>query len=176
MKKYNIMSTNIAESMNNALKECKELPITRVIDYIRGVLQCWFHDRRTTALKLTTQLTTVADVAVGVKDEEARYMLVYLITFDTFLGKDVDLDGHVDLTTKTYTCREFDVDQLPCAHALACIRLRGFSFLDYCSSYYSSAFLVAAYSGKIHPMGQPIEWLVPSDVASRIVCCHLARK
>ncbi|KAK2655115.1 hypothetical protein Ddye_008167 [Dipteronia dyeriana] len=38
-KRYNIMSTNITESMNNALKGCKELPITGVIDYIRGVLQ-----------------------------------------------------------------------------------------------------------------------------------------
>ncbi|KAK0602728.1 hypothetical protein LWI29_036406 [Acer saccharum] len=53
-KRYNIMSTNIAMAMNNAIKECKELPIIVVIDYIRGVLQCWFHDRRTVALKLTT--------------------------------------------------------------------------------------------------------------------------
>ncbi|KAK3228731.1 hypothetical protein Dsin_000612 [Dipteronia sinensis] len=144
--RYNIMSTNIAESMNNTLKECKELPITRVIDYIRGVLQCWFYDRRTSALKHTTQLTTALDVAI-----------------------DGDLDGHVDLTIRTCTCKEFDVDQLPCANALACIRLRGFSFPDYCSPYYSSAFLVAAYSREIYLVAQPSEWLVPSDVTSKIV-------
>ncbi|KAK0580985.1 hypothetical protein LWI29_008406 [Acer saccharum] len=116
------MSTNIAEAMNNAIKECKDLPITGVIDYIREVLQSWFHDRRTSVLKLSTQLTTVGDVAIGVKDERARYMRIYLITFYTFLVKDGDLDGNVDLTAKTCTCKEFDVDQLPCAHALACIR------------------------------------------------------
>ncbi|KAK0588532.1 hypothetical protein LWI29_002170 [Acer saccharum] len=175
-KRYNIMSTNIAESMNNAIKGCKELPITGVIDYIRGVLQGWFHDRRTAALKLTTQLTTAADVAVGVKDDEARYMRVYPITFYTFVVKDGDLDGHVDLTTKSCSCREFDVDQLPCAHALACIRLRGFSFPDYCSPYYSSTFLVTAYSGEIHPVGQPSEWLVPSDIASKIVHPPIGRR
>ncbi|KAK0602454.1 hypothetical protein LWI29_033545 [Acer saccharum] len=103
------MSTNIAEAMNNAIKECKELPITRVIDYIRGVLQCWFHDRCTTALKLTTQLTIATDVAIGVKDEEARYMWIYL------------------------------------------------------------AFLATAYSGEIHPVGQPSEWLVLKDIASTLV-------
>ncbi|KAK3219469.1 hypothetical protein Dsin_013439 [Dipteronia sinensis] len=168
-KRYNIMSTNIAEAMNNAVKECKELPITGVIDYIRGVLQCWFHDRRTAALKLTTQLTTAADVAIGVKDDEARYTRIYPITFYTFHVKDGGLDGIVDLTTKTCSCKEFDVDQLPCAHALGCIRLRGFSFVDYCSPYYSSAFLVAAYSGEIHPLGHPSEWLVPEDIASKIV-------
>ncbi|TXG64865.1 hypothetical protein EZV62_011859 [Acer yangbiense] len=175
-KRYNIMSTNIAEAMNNAIKECKELPITGVIDYIREVLQSWFHDRRTAALKLSTQLTTAADVAIGVKDERARYMRIYPITFYTFLVKDGDLDGNVDLTAKTCTCKEFDVDQLPCAHALACIRLRGFSFVDYCSPYYSSAFLVAAYSGEIHPVGQPSEWLVPEDIASKIVHPPVGRR
>ncbi|KAK3229140.1 hypothetical protein Dsin_001021 [Dipteronia sinensis] len=175
-KRYNIMSTNIAEAMNNAIRECKELPITGVIDYIRGVLQRWFHDRRTAALKLTTQLTTAADVAIGVKDDEARYMRIYPIIFYTFLVKDGGLDGHVDLTAKSCTCKEFDVDQIPCAHALGCIMLQGFSFVDYCSPYYSSAFLVAAYSGEIHPVGQPSEWLVPEDIVSKIVHPSVGRR
>ncbi|TXG69842.1 hypothetical protein EZV62_004777 [Acer yangbiense] len=143
------MSTNIAEAINNAIKECKELPIIGVVDYIRGVLQSWFHDQRTAALKLTTQLTAATDVAIN---------------------------GNVDLTTKTRTCKEFDVDQLPCAHALACIRLRGFSFVDYCSPYYSSAFLVIAYSGEIYHVGQPSEWLVPEDIASIIVHPPVGRR
>ncbi|KAI9154117.1 hypothetical protein LWI28_021164 [Acer negundo] len=100
-KRYKLMSTNIAEAMNNAIKECKELPITGVIDYIRVVIQSWFHDRRTAALKLTTQLTTAVDVAIGVKDEKARYMWIYPITFYTFLVKDENLDGNVDLTART---------------------------------------------------------------------------
>ena len=66
------MSTNIAESMNNAISDCRELPITGVVEYIRGVLQRWFHDRRAEALKLTTQLTTAADVAIALNDELAR--------------------------------------------------------------------------------------------------------
>ncbi|KAK2637276.1 hypothetical protein Ddye_032068 [Dipteronia dyeriana] len=110
-----------------------------------------------------------ADVAIGVKDDKARYMRIYPITFYTFLVKDGGLDVHVDLIAKTCTCKEFDVDQIPCAHALGCIRLRGFSFVDYCSPYYSSVFLVAAYSGEIHLVGQPSEWLVPEDIVSKIV-------
>ncbi|KAK2652587.1 hypothetical protein Ddye_012443 [Dipteronia dyeriana] len=142
----------------------------------RGILQCWFHDRHTAALKLTTQLTIAVDVAIGVKDEEAQYMRVYPITFYTFHVKDGGLDGNVDLTTKTCTCKEFDVEQLPCAHALTCIRLRGFSFVDYCSSYYSSTFLATTYSGEIHLVGQPSEWLVPEDIASKIVHPPVGRR
>ncbi|KAK2634850.1 hypothetical protein Ddye_029642 [Dipteronia dyeriana] len=97
-KRYNIMSTNIAESMNNALRGCKELPITGVIDYTRGVLQGWFYERRTYALKLTTQLQP------------------------------------------------------------------------------QIVFLVAAYNGKIHPVGQPSEWLVPLDIASKIARPPVGRR
>ncbi|KAK3212353.1 hypothetical protein Dsin_017059 [Dipteronia sinensis] len=112
----------------------------------RGVLQCWFHDRRTSALKLTTQLTTAADVAIGVKDDEARYMRIYPITFYTFHVKDGGLDGTVDLTTKPVPVKNL------------------------------IAFLVAAYSGEIHPLGQPSEWLVPEDIASKIVHPPVGRR
>ncbi|KAK2658964.1 hypothetical protein Ddye_005497 [Dipteronia dyeriana] len=70
----------------------------------------------------------------------------------------------------------FDVDQFPCAHALACIRLWGFSFVYYFSPYYPSAFLVIAYSGGIHPIGQPSEWLVSEDIASKIVHPPVGRR
>ncbi|KAK2649052.1 hypothetical protein Ddye_016541 [Dipteronia dyeriana] len=164
-KRYNLTSSNIAEAMNNAIKVCRELPITGVIDCIRGVLQRWFYDRRTSA-----------DVSIGVKDEKARYLMVYPITYYSFLVKDGDLDGTVDLTSKTCTCREFDMDGFPCEHALACSRLRRFSYIDYCSPYYSSSFLVAAYSGEIHPVGHPPEWLVPEDIASIVVLPPVGRR
>ncbi|KAK3211826.1 hypothetical protein Dsin_016532 [Dipteronia sinensis] len=123
-KRYNLMSSNIVEAMNNVIKDCLELPITGVIDYIRGVLQRWFHDRRTFAGKLKSTLTTKVDVNICVKDEKARYLRVYPITYYSFLVNDEDLDGTVDLKSKTCTCREFDIDEIPFEHALACIRVR----------------------------------------------------
>ncbi|KAK2643566.1 hypothetical protein Ddye_025329 [Dipteronia dyeriana] len=175
-KSYNLMSSNIAEAMNNSIKACWELPITGVIDYIRRVLQRWFYDRRTSVGKLKSTLTTKADVNIGVKDEKAHYLTVYPITYYSFLVKDGDLDGTVDLASKTCTCREFDMDEIPCEHALACIRVRRFSYADYCSPYYSSAFLVVAYSGEIHPVGHPSEWLVPENIASIVVLPPVGRR
>ncbi|KAK2665776.1 hypothetical protein Ddye_004350 [Dipteronia dyeriana] len=97
-KRYNLTSSNIAEAMNNAIKACRELPITRVIDCIRWVLQRWFYYRRTSAGKLKSTLTTKVDVNIGVKDAKARYLTVYPIIYYSFLVKDGDLDGIVDLT------------------------------------------------------------------------------
>ncbi|KAK2649710.1 hypothetical protein Ddye_017199 [Dipteronia dyeriana] len=175
-KRYNLTSSNITEAMNNAIKVCRELPITGVIDCIRGVLQRWFYDCRTSVGKLKSTLTTKADVSICVKDEKARYLTVYPITYYSFLVKDGDLDGTVDLTSKTCTCREFDMDRLPYEHALACIRVRRFSYIDYCSPYYSSSFLAATYSGEIHPVGHPPEWLVPEYIASIVVLPPVGRR
>ncbi|KAK2661692.1 hypothetical protein Ddye_000266 [Dipteronia dyeriana] len=175
-KRYNLMSSNIAKAMNNAIKACRELLITGVIDYIRGVLQRWFYDRRTSAGKLKSTLTTKADVNIGVNDEKAHYITVYSITYYSFLVKDGDLDGTVDLTSKTCTSREFDMDEIPCEHALACIRIRRFSYADYCSPYYSSAFLVAAYIGEIHPVGHPLNVVVVEEDLKRTVFRHLVRE
>ncbi|KAK2658022.1 hypothetical protein Ddye_011074 [Dipteronia dyeriana] len=132
-KRYNLTSSNIAEAMNNAIKVCRELPITGVIDCIRGVLQRWFYDHRTSAGKLKSTLTTKTDVSIGVKDEKARYLMVYPITYYSFLVKDGDFDRTVDLTSKT------------------------------------------SYSGEIHPVGHPPEWLVPEDIASIVVIPHVGR-
>ncbi|KAK2662344.1 hypothetical protein Ddye_000918 [Dipteronia dyeriana] len=162
--------------MNNAIKACRQLPIIEVIGCIRGVLQRWFYDCQTFAGKLKSTLKTKANVNIGVKDEKARYLTVYPITYYSFFVKDGDLDGTVDLTSKTCTCREFDMDGLLCEHALACIRVRRFSYIDYCSPYYSSAFLAAAYSGEIHPVGHPSEWLVPEDIASIVVLPPVGRR
>ncbi|KAK2662218.1 hypothetical protein Ddye_000792 [Dipteronia dyeriana] len=144
-KRYNLTSSNIAEAMNNAFKACRELPITEVIDCIRGVLQRWFYNHRTSAGKLKSTLTTKANVNIVVKDEKARYLTVYPITYYSFLVKDGDLDGTVDLTSKTCTCREFDMDGFP------------------------------SYSGEIHPVGHPHKWLVPEDIASIVVLAPVGR-
>ncbi|KAK0580131.1 hypothetical protein LWI29_036815 [Acer saccharum] len=45
-RSYNMMTTNIAESMNNCIKKARRLPITSAIEFLRGMLQKWFNDRR----------------------------------------------------------------------------------------------------------------------------------
>ncbi|XP_022897800.1 uncharacterized protein LOC111411506 [Olea europaea var. sylvestris] len=40
--RYNIMTTNNAESINGLLKSAQELPIVGLLEYIRGILQRWF--------------------------------------------------------------------------------------------------------------------------------------
>ena len=46
IRRYNLMTINIVESMNLALRHARKLPITPLMESIRAMLQKWFHDKR----------------------------------------------------------------------------------------------------------------------------------
>ena len=51
------MTTNIAESMNSALRFARKLPICTCVEFVRSRRQKWFNDRRNHALTSTCPLT-----------------------------------------------------------------------------------------------------------------------
>ncbi|XP_070045095.1 uncharacterized protein [Nicotiana tomentosiformis] len=48
-RRYDMLTTNIVESMNSVLLEARELPILRMMDFIQVKLQCWFYEIRNEA-------------------------------------------------------------------------------------------------------------------------------
>ncbi|XP_075076702.1 uncharacterized protein LOC142163328 [Nicotiana tabacum] len=48
-RRYDMLTTNIVESMNSVLLEARELPILRMMDFIQVKLQHWFYERRNKA-------------------------------------------------------------------------------------------------------------------------------
>ncbi|XP_019236299.1 PREDICTED: protein FAR1-RELATED SEQUENCE 2-like [Nicotiana attenuata] len=48
-RRYDMLTTNIVESMNNVLRRSRELPILTMMDFIQEKLQSWFYERRTLA-------------------------------------------------------------------------------------------------------------------------------
>lgn len=47
--RYNIMTSNLAESWNSVLRETREFPIIPLIEFIRAYLTAWFASRRDAA-------------------------------------------------------------------------------------------------------------------------------
>ncbi|KAH9760798.1 SWIM-type domain-containing protein [Citrus sinensis] len=56
--RYNILTTNIAESVNSFTREPRKFPVTHLVDHFRKTLQQWFYDRKIVAESMTTRLTT----------------------------------------------------------------------------------------------------------------------
>ncbi|KAK2655685.1 hypothetical protein Ddye_008737 [Dipteronia dyeriana] len=44
-RRYRVMTTNVAECINSCLKFTRQLPLLTLEEFIRNILQRWFHDR-----------------------------------------------------------------------------------------------------------------------------------
>ncbi|XP_075077061.1 uncharacterized protein LOC142163814 [Nicotiana tabacum] len=67
----------------------------------------------------------------------------------------------VCLENKKCSYRQFQLDELPCPHALATLRQMDESFEEYCSSYYPRAYLLRTYEIPVNPLPDESKWNVP---------------
>ncbi|KAK3198484.1 hypothetical protein Dsin_021899 [Dipteronia sinensis] len=169
VRRYFMMTSNIAECINSCLRHARQFPVTVLIKYIRDMMQKWFHDRRTFTDSLHTQLTPWAIKYLTEHNEESTFYTVCPIDWNEFEVKDVAKGRLVNLLDMTCKCREFEIDLLPCAHALAALRACKRPFIDFCSHYYKKLSLVEAYAGVIQPVGHMSDWEIPDEIGSLVV-------
>ncbi|KAG5622684.1 hypothetical protein H5410_007902 [Solanum commersonii] len=113
------MTSNIAESLNSATKDARDLPVTRLLEEMRKLIEKWNYDKSKEALYTNTKLTAKYESILADNLEIALHMMVrpssdYLHTV-THMGKTFI----VCIKAKTCTCQQFQLDELPCPHALA---------------------------------------------------------
>lgn len=88
------MTSNLAESLNNALSTAREYPIVALIEYIRTILMGWFSSRRTTATTNGSALTPKVAVIVSRNfTVSTRYAIRHIINAEY----EVRDDGGIDL-------------------------------------------------------------------------------
>ncbi|KAK2661645.1 hypothetical protein Ddye_000219 [Dipteronia dyeriana] len=121
-RRYKMMTTNIAESMNSCLLAIRKLPIESIAEFIRELLQRWFHDRRTNAREMSTYLTRYADDHIKQRVLQSQRCEVHPIDCNRFKVDDKWTDTIVDLEQRSCSCRQWDLDELPCIHVMAVAR------------------------------------------------------
>ena len=60
--------------------------------------------------------------------------------------------------------RVWDIEEIPCAHALAVLRMLNIDTYSYVSEFYYRETLSATYSGCIQPVGTHLDWRVEDFV------------
>lgn len=119
-ERFNIMTSNVAETWNAVLREAREYPILSLIDYIRAKLMNWFTVRRQLQDSAENTLTPRVQEIVTGNFENSGMFTVTGISIGEYEVK--DKDGHsynVNLTSKTCSCYEFQSLKIPCTHAIA---------------------------------------------------------
>ncbi|KAA0032136.1 MuDRA-like transposase [Cucumis melo var. makuwa] len=162
-RRYNMMTTNIAESMNSILKEPRDLPIASFLENVRALLQRWFWERREEGIKVTSTLTKWAELVIQKKQEGALTMKVNPIDCYQFHVKNLDKEEVVNLQTKECTCKEFQAEKLPCSHVIAAARDRNINVYSLYANYYTNECLLAAYAEAVYPVGNQSDWKTSED-------------
>ncbi|XP_022852317.1 uncharacterized protein LOC111373945 [Olea europaea var. sylvestris] len=72
----------------------------------------------------------------------------------------------VNLVGKTCSCREFQMRQIPCAHASCAACSKGISLYDFYSRYYTTECWQAFYTELLYPVGMESDWIVPDAISS----------
>lgn len=93
-KRYDIMTTNISESLNNVLVNAREYPIEALIEHFRALLQRWFYERQNNTDQIFTYLTKYVNNCLCDWERIAyclsvscfcfKYLLIFLSFFFVF--------------------------------------------------------------------------------------------
>ncbi|XP_062080887.1 uncharacterized protein LOC133785684 [Humulus lupulus] len=163
-KRYNILTSNIAESINAAIVHARELPITSLIEVIREMLQRWFSTRKEAAINQFIEVTKWANDEMEIKLDVAFRMKVDAIDAMKSSVTYGDRVFVVDLEQHMCTCNEFQLEGIPCAHAIATIESKYLDKYKFCSNWYKNYVLKETYAGSINPLPDKVDWSVPDEI------------
>ena len=122
VRRYDLMTTNIVESMNSALRHARKLSITPLMESIRNMLQKWFHIKRISTERTATPLTGRVLSILQKNWADSEFYTAEAMDKYVYHVRGGTKDRLVNLTDKSCTCRRFNLDLIPCSHACAAIR------------------------------------------------------
>ncbi|XP_022849770.1 uncharacterized protein LOC111371829 [Olea europaea var. sylvestris] len=154
---YNILTNNNAESLNSMLRHARSLPIMCLVEHIRHTMHKWFYERRASATAYSIVLSTMMENELRTTFEAGTRLRAHGLTNNlTRVGISNDTDI-VDFSEKMCTCREFQLNCMPCVYITRAACLRGKSLYDLCSPYYTSEYWKGAYGEAIYPIQREVD-------------------
>ncbi|XP_073133576.1 uncharacterized protein [Henckelia pumila] len=170
------MTTNGVESINAKLKSEREMPVVGLLDAIHKLTSKWFNKHRNAAGSATTTLTPLTEAILRANlTLSQRLKASQLNAFEYQVFGD-GKNEVVNLSDKSCSCRVFQVDKHPCAHAIAAVYGAKLDLYDFCSPYYSSQMWALAYVGTIYPVPIASEWNIPDNLRYDVLTPDVKRK
>ncbi|KAH0720236.1 hypothetical protein KY284_005266 [Solanum tuberosum] len=169
---YNIMTTNIVESVNSMFLDEREYPITALFDAINRRFAEKFHERRMKFINAPTIFVPSIEKDIAKNINLGNKLLVHQTANYKYIVTGQDEVVTVDLLAKSCTCKVFDIDKIPCPHVMAALRCQygddyGRRIYEYSSSYYNVEVYLIAYVEEIKPVPSEETWEIPIEILER---------
>ncbi|XP_071705825.1 uncharacterized protein [Rutidosis leptorrhynchoides] len=151
--RYNHLTCNFGQHFYAWVSEANELPVTQLVDELRGKLMQLMYARRVESSQWLTRLTPSMEEKL--KGEIVKSHSVQILQSEGTKFKvyyDDNEDVYVDVENWNCTCKDGLVSGLPCCHVLAFLESYGRSPYDLCCQYYFVENYQLAYVDSINPV------------------------
>ncbi|PWA63566.1 transposase, MuDR, Zinc finger, SWIM-type, MULE transposase domain protein [Artemisia annua] len=153
-KRYNHMTSNFGEMFYSWASEAHELPITQMVDTVRGKIMELIHTRRTASNHWLTRLTRFRED--GLEKESIKVCALQVFNTDHPAGNKFEVRGDsidvVDISTYECSCKVWQLTDLPCCHAIAVISCLGRDPYDFCARFFTAENYRLTYSESVNPI------------------------
>ncbi|XP_024016265.1 uncharacterized protein LOC112089744 [Eutrema salsugineum] len=142
-----------------------------LLDWLRRL---WLAYKRKFAAKMKTVLTIGVEKLLEGRVEQANQLTVQEIDANeaqVTCGSSLNV---VNLLLKKCTCRRFDVDKIPCVHAIATAEAEKMSQIDLAHPYYHTTYLCNGYAKSIMPCDISVP--VPNNFCEKVCLPHTVRQ
>lgn len=170
-ERYNIMTSNLAESWNAVLRDAREYPVVPLVEFIRKKLVSWFTTRRDAVKDVDAGLTPKVNSLLAESFEICGGYDVRKLDTDEYEVQ--DLKGSlfvVSLTDRSCSCFEFQKLSIPCSHAIAAALKANVAVEGLVGDVYTINYLKAAYAEHVLP---PVELDTSYQLADDIAAITL---
>ncbi|CAF1962920.1 unnamed protein product [Brassica napus] len=165
-ERFNVMTSNAAESLNNALLPARDSPIMALFEFIRRKLCTWYVSRRTEISKMKGNvpdniqkiLVEQLVLSTGLLVMPCSTWLFEVTHRPTNFGFTVDLDK------RTCTCLEFQKLGLPCRQAIAAASCRNMQYTMFVCKHHLKETWAETVRGIILPVPDPNDVEVPAEI------------
>ncbi|XP_042055142.1 uncharacterized protein LOC121799748 isoform X2 [Salvia splendens] len=147
--RYNHMTSNFGREFYDWVSEVDELPITQMVDVLRGKIMELIYRRRLESSQWVTRLTPCMEEKLAQENLKARNLQVLLSHGSTFEVRGDNSVEAVDIGNWDCSCKGWQLSGLPCCHAVAVL---GNNVYDYCSRFFTADCYRASYAESINPM------------------------
>ncbi|XP_062080604.1 uncharacterized protein LOC133785374 [Humulus lupulus] len=157
--KCDMVLNNMCESFNSAILEAKDKDVVMLLEKIRFWLMVRFCKKRESINKWRDGISKqIWDLLEKKKEVAKKYHTNRADAFNFQVTHETDGSFVVDLIALTCTCWKFELNGLPCSHAVAAIWKRGLNVLDYVHDYYKKESFIHAYEVVVQPMPSSGKW------------------
>ncbi|KAL0795370.1 hypothetical protein Bca101_066747 [Brassica carinata] len=176
--RFNMMTSNAAESLNKALLPARDSPIMALFEFIRRKLCTWFETRRCDISKMKGNIPDkIEEILVEQLVLSPGLLVLPCSTWKFEVShKATGFSFTVDLENRTCTCLEFQMLGLPCRHAIAAASSRNMEYNMYVSKHHLKETWAAAVEGIILPVQDPKDIEVPAEILKVDLCPPMTKR